>query len=467
MRRKAVLTAAAFLVAIGLSAARATAQGFSVYEHDACAMGRAGAGVASPCAGGSAIFFNPAGIVTGERAKWNVSFGVTMIPPRGSFTDSISGLTTDLVKSTIPVPAAYATRQVGAKWAVGIGVFAPYGLTTEWPTSFIGHFLSYKATIASIYVQPTIAFRPSPKLQVGLGVDLVHTSVELHQYAELSSRAASSAATFAMLGVPVGTAFADAQIKGSGSAVGFHAGVIYRPMNSLSIGARYMSGVTITGKGLASFRQLGTGITLASGNPFGVPAGTPLDALLASQFSPSSGTGRLITQGVSATLPMPAQAVVGVNLALRPNLHLLGDIQFTQWSKFAELPLSFNGPSTAQELPADTLYEGYKDTYGYRVAAEYTASPKLTLRGGFLTHSAAAPTFTVTPLLPEGARAEYILGAGYQLTPGIRVDVAYQIITQQDRRGRITEPPARGADVNTGLYKFSANLFGASVAFAF
>ena len=71
MRRKAVLTAAAFLAAIGLSATRASAQGFSVYEHDACSMGRAGAGVAAPCSGGSAIFFNPAGIVTGERNKWN------------------------------------------------------------------------------------------------------------------------------------------------------------------------------------------------------------------------------------------------------------------------------------------------------------------------------------------------------------------------------------------------------------
>ena len=36
------------------------AQGFSVNEHSTCAMGRAGTAVASPCADGSAIFFNPA-----------------------------------------------------------------------------------------------------------------------------------------------------------------------------------------------------------------------------------------------------------------------------------------------------------------------------------------------------------------------------------------------------------------------
>ena len=312
--------------------------------------------------------------------------------------------------------------------------------------------------------KPTVAYRVSPRFLIGVGVDFVRTSVELHQYVELSSQATTTpGVTFAMLGVPVGTAFADARIHGTGNATGFHVGVILKPTDNLSVGARYMSGVTVTGSGYAGFTQLGTNITLAAGNPLGAPAGTPLDALLASQFS----TGRLVTQAVSATLPMPAQAVVGVDFALRRDLHLFGDVQWTQWSKFVELPLTFTGPSAAQQLPADTLYEGYKNTFGYRVSAEYTASPKLTLRAGFLTHNAAAPSYTVTPLLPEGARAEYIVGAGYQFTPGIRLDVAYQILKQQDRRGRVVEPPTRGADVNQGLYKFSANLFGASVAFAF
>ncbi|MGD0484899.1 MAG: outer membrane protein transport protein [Gemmatimonadales bacterium] len=463
MRRKAVVLTAALLAATGLSASRASAQGFSVYEHDACAMGRAGAGVAAPCSGGSAIFFNPAGIVTGQAGKWNIAAGVTMIPPRGSFTDSVSGTTTDMVKNNIPVPDLYITHQLSSRLALGVGMFAPYGLTTEWPASFIGHFLSYKSTIASIYLQPTVAYKVSPRIQVGVGVDFVRTMVDLHQYVELSSQLAQPGVTFAMLGVPVGTAFADARIHGDGNATGFHVGVILKPTDNLSIGARYMSGVTITGSGYAGFTQLGTGITLAAGNPFGAPAKTPLDALLASQFS----TGALVTQAVSATLPMPAQAVVGVAFAVRPDLRLFGDVQWTQWSKFVELPLTFTGTSAAQQLPADTLYEGYKDTYDFRVSAEYTASPKLTLRAGFLSHNAASPSYTVTPILPEGARAQYILGAGYQFTPGIRLDLAYQIVKQQDRRGRVIEPPTRGADVNQGLYKLSANLFGASVAFAF
>ena len=463
MRRQSVVLTAALLAATGLSASRALAQGFSVFEHDACIMARAGAGVAAPCSGGSAVYFNPAGLVTGQAGRFNLVGGVTMIPPRGSFTDSVSGTTTDLVKNTIPVPNVYASYQLSSRLAIGAGLFAPFGLTTEWPTSFIGSFLSYKATIKSIYIQPTLAYSVSPRLQIGVGVDFVHTSVELHQRVDLSSQFAQAGVTFGMLGVPVGTAFADAQIKGSGNATGFHVGVIFRPTDNFSIGARYMSGVTVAGSGSAQFTQVPTGITLAAGNPFGVPGGTPLDALLTSQFS----TGKLVSQSVSTSLPMPAQAVVGVDVALRRNLHVLADVEWTQWSKFVQLPLGFTGPSAAQSLPADTLYQGFKDAYDYRLGVEYAATPKLKLRAGYLYNTAAAPSFTVTPLLPEGARSEGTVGLGYQLTGGIRVDLAYQMIQQQDRRGRVINPPTNGADVNQGLYKFSANLFGASVAFAF
>lgn len=463
MRRKAVVLAAMVVAATGVLASGAQAQGFSVYEHDACTMGRAGVGVASPCSGGSAVFFNPAGIVTGQAGKWNVVSGVTMIPPRGSFTDSASGVSTDLVKANIPVPNVYITRQIGTRFAVGVGMFAPYGLTTEWPSSFMGHFLSYKATIKSIYLQPTVAMRVTPRIQIGVGLDIVRSAVELHQYVELSGQTAIAATattpaiTFAMLGVPVGTAFADARLHGTGNAVGFHVGAIVRPTDYLSLGARYLSGVTINGEGFAGFSAVATGITLPSGNPFGVPRGTPLDAVLASQFT----TGRLVTQTVSATIPMPSQLVVGADLRVMPGLHVMGDVQLTNWSVFEELPL------TLGVIGADTLYEGYSNTTGYRAAVEYEATPKLRLRGGFLTHAAAAPTLTVTPLLPEGARSEFTAGAGYQVSPGIRIDLAYQVIKQQDRRGRVIEPPDRVTNVNQGLYKFSANLFGASVAFAF
>ncbi len=68
----------------------------------------------------------------------------------------------------------------------------------------------------------------------------------------------------------------------------------------------------------------------------------------------------------------------------------------------------------------------------------------------------------MTPLLPEGSRNEFTLGAGIALTSHWHADLAYQYIKQDDRRGTINL-----AAGNTGLYKFSAHLFAAGVALTF
>lgn len=464
MRQKAVFISAAFLAVIGLGASRAQAQGFSVYEHSACDMGRSGAGVASPCSGGSAIFFNPAGIVTGSGA-WNLTFGAVMIPPRGSFVPDGGGTTTDLVKNNIPVPDIYLTRQLGSRFAVGVGMFVPYGLTTEWPVDSPGRFLSYKATLSSIYIQPTVAFKVNSRLQLGAGIDFIRSSVELHQRLDLSSQLVpgGGGATFAQIGIPVGTDFADARVHGNANSTAAHLGLIWRPTDKLSLGARYLFNATAKGTGFAGFNQVATGIVLAAGNPLGLPAGTPLDNVLACSFNqcPSRPAPTLVTQGVSASIALPAQFVGGFAYQITPSLQLLADAEWTQWSKYKELPLTF------AILGDETLWEGYKNTIGWRAALEYKLSPKAVVRGGFLTHPAAAPDQNVTPLLPEAGRFEGILGGGYQLSSIVRVDAALQYIHQSDRRGRIISYEPGDPDPNSGTYKFHALLMGLGFSLAF
>src|SRR5438046_2952181 len=57
-------------------------QGFGVYEHNTCTMGRGGVTAARPCADGSAIYFNPAGLA--GLSGTHVSVGVTLIGAQGN-----------------------------------------------------------------------------------------------------------------------------------------------------------------------------------------------------------------------------------------------------------------------------------------------------------------------------------------------------------------------------------------------
>jgi long-chain fatty acid transport protein len=137
----------------------------------------------------------------------------------------------------------------------------------------------------------------------------------------------------------------------------------------------------------------------------------------------------------------------------------MGDYQYVVWGWFNSIVIDFANPGTPQEV----LSPRNKDTHGFRVGAEYQPSARLTLRGGYLHHGAASPDQFVTPLLPEAPRNEFTAGVGLELTPGLHADLAYQYIAQQDRRGRVFPEPVG----NTGLYTFSAHLFGVGLAYTF
>jgi long-chain fatty acid transport protein len=442
------------------------AQGFGVYEHNACTMGRAGVAAASPCPDGSAIFYNPAGLagLSGFRA----SGGVTLIHAQGDFTDDLLAHKTSLDNPTIPVPDAYVTYAATPALTFGIGLYAPYGLETRWPINgFDGRFIGYDTNIRSLYVQPTVAYQVTDWLKVGVGVAYIHSWLELHQRVDLATESPSPGVTFESLGVPRGTDFADVALKGCGGGFGdffkkcgngfaVNFGGIIKVNDKLSIGGHWLTKKTIKYDGTATFDQILTGLTLAPNNPLGLPGGTPLDALLTPEFQTG---GPLADGGVSTSIIMPPQGSIGFAYKLREGWTLMADYQYVVWGWFKSIVIDFANPGTPQEV----LSPNNKDSHGIRVGTEYQASPKLSLRGGYLYHTAASPDEFVTPLLPEAPRNEFTAGLGYQLANGLHADLAYQYIAQQDRRGRVFPEPIG----NTGLYTFSAHLFGVGLAYTF
>lgn len=433
----------------------ALAQGFGVYEHNTCAMARAGVTAASPCADGSAIFFSPAGLA--GLSGTHLSAGVTFIGAQGSFTDDFLAQKTDLDNPLIPVPAGYLTHAFSPKLTVGIGAYAPYGLETKWPIAgFEGRFVGYNTDIRSIYIQPTVGYQIHPRLKVGIGFAYITSRLELHQRADLSTQTVPTQTfTFAALGVPHGTDFADAALNATGSGFAVNFGGILKVNDRLTIGGHWLTRKTIKYDGDAAFEQVPTGLVLASGNPLGLPAGTPVDALVAAEF----GAGQPLADGaVSTSITMPPQGSLGFSYKVNDEWTFMADYQLVVWGWFNTIKIDFANPGT----PDLTLTPANKDTHGFRFGTEYRYSPKLILRGGYLHHGGASPAQFVTPLLPEGARNEFTIGAGVDLTPKLHGDLAYQYIRQNDRRGLVNL-----AAGNTGLYQFWAHLFGFGLSYTF
>ncbi len=454
MRRFALL----LLAGASSLVAALPAQGFGVYEHNACTMGRAGVSAANPCPDGSAIYFNPAGLAGLPQTR--LSAGVTFIGAQGNFTDDVLNQRSDLDNPLIPIPNAYFTHAVSPKLTVGIGAYAPYGLETKWnSTTFPGRFLGYKTDIRSIYIQPTLGVQVSPSLKLGIGVAYITSSLTLRQRADFSQQlvpvGVPPGTRFAALGFPTGTDFADAHLHATGTGFAVNFGGIWKVSDKVSIGGHWLTRKKINYDGTAEFTRVPTGLTLPPSNPLGLPAGTPVDSIVSAQFAAG---GALSNGNAKTAIEMPPQGTLGVEWKLNNSWTVMGDYQYVVWGWFQGVNIDFENPAT----PDLALHPSNKDTHGIRFGTEYQYNPKVKLRGGYLYHTAASPDQFVTPLLPEGPRNEFTIGAGIELTSKLHADLAYQYIKQNDRRGTVNL-----AAGNTGLYQFSAHLFGIGAAYTF
>jgi long-chain fatty acid transport protein len=459
MRRFLVCLALGALAGLSAAPRAALAQGYSVNEHSSCAMGRAGTAVASPCPDGSAMVYNPAGVALQKKGTAVLSLGGTFIAPSGNFTDDNTGLQSKLNSKVFPVPQFFYQRGMTDRIGIGLGVYAPYGLTTDWPTSSQGRYLGYKSVIRAIYVQPTVAGKITDQVMVGAGFDVNFLHLQLRQRLDLSTQVLPLPGnpTFGNLGIPTGTDFADGNLHGNATGVGYHLGLLLKPVDRLSLGVRYLSRQKVTvDNATAEFSQVSTGIVLAAGNPFGVPAGTPLDAIVAGQFT---GSGKLTTQPGSTALRMPEQWTFGTAVDVTKKFKALFDVTYSNWTVFDTLVLALD-PAKVGTI---VLPEEYKKVWAYRIGGEYAVSPSTAIRLGYINHNGASPPQTVTPNLPEGPRAEFTGGIGARLGEKFHMDLAYMYIQQADRRGRTAPNPPP----TNGLYTFKAHLFGATFSYAF
>lgn len=468
-RPSAWLFAGAAILALPAALA---AQGSAVYTQSACMNARNGAGIAAPCSDGSAVYYNPAALAVQNGA---VSVGATVIEQSGTFVYDTSGLTIERQPRSMVVPHGWATWRPAERLGVGVGVWAPYGLSIDWPvcppeqhrcaTNFEGRFVGYDQSLRGLYFQPTVAYEVVPgRLSIGGGVDLVKADVEIARRLDLSEQDAGPF-VWANLGIPRGTDFADVRV--SGDAWGFtgHVGALVQ-LGAFSIGARYLHSATLDFEGDADFRQVATGRFVGPLPPI-VPTAMSLDEVILAAGTFDEG-GPAADQAFAATITLPAQAVIGVALRAGPTLRIMADYQWTQWSEWDQVDVDFSSDAT----PDEVLVFDYDDASTFRFGADYAYSDRITVRGGFTLAQPAAGPASVSPFLPDSERAFYSGGLSFRASERLSVDVFAMGADAAARRGRVVNRDAALSEdealaLNEGLYTSEGTLFGATLSYHF
>lgn len=380
---------ALYAFALLLLAPAAHAASFHVGTQDgrATAMGMA---VSADIADPSATLYNPAGIAQGRNLE--IRLGDTLIIPR--FRANLAGGSTTVEANPIPPPHLYASYGITEEATVGLGFFIPFGLDVTWPDGWEGRFNSTHSSLRNYYLNPTLAYRFLDRLRVGVGVQVVYSTVKLERQVDLQVTEASL------------------ELSGSSWGVGGNAGIQLDILKEksrfghLSLGVAYRSPVSLDfDDGEATFS--------------GVPA--PLQPVFRNQ--------KVVT---SVTLPQ----ILTLGIAWRyAGLRLGVDTEYTGWQSLQELDLDFESPQLDSRV-----VKRLHHTWNLHVGGEYAVTEMFLVRLGFMYDPTPNPRDTLSPNIPDADRLNFAGGLGFRFS-GFAVDAAYQYVHMLDKTSTFPELP--------------------------
>lgn len=371
MRRFLVAVISVFVL---FGSAQIYASGFFLYNQDAKAQGQAGAFTAQ-ADNPSAIYYNPAGI--SQLDSTQISLGTRFIRLETEY-ESPLGYKEDLQAEWAVVPNAYITSDLCTeKWTVGLGVFAPFGLSTSWSGKGLLRYVTTDANFNMVDINPAVAYQLLPQLSIGLGVDYYNVysyTSELKQNFLISD--------------------ADVKLDVNGDGWGFNLGGLWKPHPKHSFGLAYRSKVDIKFGGDLKYK--------------GIP--------------PGLGYPPTISYNVKEDMTLPS--VVSGGYAFRPTdkLKLEIDINWVEWSTIDKLDIK---DKDTGDLLSSTD-SNWDNTWILALGGEYLITEKIALRAGYSFQQNAVPEETFNPNVPDSDLHTIGLGLGFMLDR-FTIDLAYSL----------------------------------------
>jgi long-chain fatty acid transport protein len=390
--RRAGILATAVLCGLSVLASEAHAGGFAVHEQSTTYLGTAFAGAA---AGGdiSSTYWNPA--AAGTLAGCNMASSYSLILGRADETadgglfatgtigaPGLSPSSTD-VGTDVLVPASYLTCQLSDKLYAGLALNSPFGLLTKPDDQgWAGSPIAITSKVFSVNVNPMLAYKLTPALTVGVGLQVEYLWLRL-THGSFSS----------LLGPISGARSYEADDWG----VGATAGLLWQPLPGTSIGVGYRSAV--------GFDVSGT-------------------------FSRGTGPGPAVRAQAEASVTLPEQVTFSFRQAVAPQWAVLGTVEWHNWSRLGDVAAVGSGCGPAGVCEVLNLND--RDGWFFALGAEYAYSPALLLRGGVAYEISPIEDGTRDILVPDSNRLFLSLGASYRWSEQIVLDFAYAHIFFED-----------------------------------
>ena len=182
--------------------------GFAVFTQGAGALRE---GLATTAHGSSpeVIFYNPA--IINRLDGTQIENGVTFITPMHDFHSNRVNTTADTKGEVFFLPTLYLTHKHNEKLSLGVGIFSPFGLSTEWGAGWEGRYITTRSELRTLNFNPVASFQLTPSTSFAAGPDFLLVDATLENKLKFSA-----------LGLPDG----NQKFSGNGFGVGFNLGLL-------------------------------------------------------------------------------------------------------------------------------------------------------------------------------------------------------------------------------------------------
>ncbi|MBM1199430.1 OmpP1/FadL family transporter [Pseudomonas fragi] len=422
-------------LAVTLASGQIFASGFALNEQSVSGMGTGFAGRSSSADDASTVFGNPAGMsrLSGQQ----VTGGIAVIDASTDIKDangSIKGTNKgDMVPFT-GVPMGFYTNKLNDQWAVGFGVYAPFGLVTDYESSFQGRGFGSKSEVKVVTLQPTVSYAFNDRVSIGFGPTINRIAGTLESELRLTPNPLAGAGD------------SNVKIKGDDTALGFNAGILVQATDTTRVGLTYHSKV--------KYKLEGHTNVTASSDPF--------------------TAARLKSNRYDATLKIdtPESWDLSVTQEINDAWKVYAGSTWTRWSRLKDITVQNEGVTAAAgggAAPAlfTTIKEeqNWHDTWAYAIGTSYQLNKQWVLRTGLTWDQSPTNNENRSPRIPTGDRTIFSLGAGYAVNENLTIDAAYSYLKEESVK--VDDQKAALGSYYSSKYENSANGFAVGATYKF
>lgn len=378
MFKKVSLLSMAFVIA----SKAVMAGGFSLTEYSTTSFGRAFAGLGIVGDDYSAIISNPAGMSLVKDD--GVQLGMSLIDIYAKISDNRPGKDDEISLNIFsPVPSFFMQTTVSDKMKLGMALYTPYGLGTDYKDGWFGRDEALLSEIVVYDFTVSSSYDLTDKFSIGASLSTQYATADLTN--DVSVRVSESQSYKHIL---------RSEIEGhSDPTLAYTLGLMYRPTDNTRFGLSYRSKSTYDLEGTH---------TLKANNPM---------------FQAYAGKG-----DAWASVTLPENVILSAYQKIE-DLGLSASVKWTRWSRFEYLNIYSNAKGS--DALVSSTYENWQDTWTYAIGADYDLNKDWVLRAGIEYDETPIPgDANRTARIPDDDRIITSLGASYKFNGG-KFDMAY------------------------------------------